>query len=166
MLRARTNALSGSRGQFDHGTRNFLVICPKTGGTLANWCHRKIPGGQRPGGQQRSWVVDIGAGKASDSGAPHGDTPDRSTQRDDESGFSYVEVLVAIVIVGVSVIATLVGLRTTVISGRVGTERSQLLLWTQEAAEALHRDPYVPCNATQPIDTYQATVDLVALPTD
>ena len=52
----------------------------------------------------------MGAGKASDSGAPHGDAPDRSTQRDDESGFSYVEVLVAIVIVGVTVIAALVGL--------------------------------------------------------
>ena len=57
-----------------------------------------------------------------------------------------MEVLVAIVIVGVTVIATLVGLRTTVISGRVGAEQSQLLLWVQEGAEALHRMPYVPCS--------------------
>lgn len=79
-------------------------------------------------------------------------------------GFSYVEVMVAVVLVGVTVIAALVGLQSTVISARVGTERSQLLLWSQGAAEALHRVEYVACDATQPIDIYQATVDAVDPP--
>ena len=79
----------------------------------------------------------------------------------------------AIVIVGVTVIATLVGLRTTVISGRVGAEQSQLLLWVQEGAEALHRMPYVPCSPAGSMipaeadavrAAYQTTLDTVAAP--
>ncbi len=79
----------------------------------------------------------------------------------------------AVVLVGVSVIAILVGLRTTVISGRVGNERSQLLLWVQEGAEAMHRMPYVPCSPAGSMTSaqadavraaYQTNLDGVAAP--
>lgn len=91
------------------------------------------------------------------------------------SGFSYIEVLVAIVLVGVTVIATIVALRATVIAGRVGDERSHLLLWVQEGTEALHRMPYLPCGSTAGTLTdpevdairtsYQTTLDGVTPPT-
>lgn len=102
--------------------------------------------------------------------------PCTTSRRSTSSGFSYVEVLVAVVVVGITVIATMVGLRTTVISGRVGTERSQLLVWANEATEALHRDPYVACSAASPSGimtsseaatmrtAYQATLDAVVAP--
>lgn len=75
-----------------------------------------------------------------------------------------MEVLVAVVLVGVTVIAALVGLQSTIIAGRIGTERSELLLWAQEAAEALHREPYVPCDASDPVAANQATVGAVPPP--
>ena len=87
-----------------------------------------------------------------------------STPTSLSAGFSYVEVLVAVVLVGVTVIAALVGLQSTVISSRIGTERSELLLWAQEAGEALHREPYVACDASDPVAAYQATVSTVPPP--
>jgi prepilin-type N-terminal cleavage/methylation domain-containing protein len=121
-------------------------------------------------------VVGLRAGKGSATGEPPVVAPDptpASIRRSGSSGFSFVEVLVAVVIVGVTVIATLVGLRTTLISGRVGTERSQLLVWVQEGAEAMHRMPYVPCSPAGPMSaaqadairaSYQTTLDGVAAP--
>lgn len=110
-------------------------------------------------------VFHLPADGFSDIGNPVTDASRRGERTAAESdGFSYVEVLVAVVLVGIAVIAALVGLQSTIISSRIGTERSELLLWTQEAAEALHRDPYVQCDAPLPIDSYQATVDLVAPP--
>ncbi len=120
---------------------------------------------------------ELRAGEANGIGTPRADArrPLRRHRRAAD-GFSYVEVLVAIVIVGVTVIAVLVGLRTTLISGRVGTERSELMLWVNEGAEALHREPYVPCSAIDPNgymttseaaairNAYQSTLDAVAAP--
>lgn len=122
----------------------------------------------------RSWVVELTAGKTNGGGAhPRASCPPTASRRPTLPGFSYVEVLVAVVIVGITVIATLVGLRTTVISGRVGAERSQLLLWAQEGSEALHRSSYVPCSPAGAMTSseadairaaYQTTLDTVASP--
>ncbi|MFW2333972.1 hypothetical protein [Ilumatobacter sp.] len=117
---------------------------------------------------------ELRAGEANGIGTPRAGArrPIRRHRRAAD-GFSYVEVLVAIVVVGVTVIAMLVGLRTTVISGRVGNERSQLLLWVQEGAEAMHRRPYVPCSPAGTMSapqadairaTYQSTLDTVSAP--
>jgi len=119
-------------------------------------------------------VVEVTAGETNGGGArvSRGRAA-TARERSTSPGFSYVEVLVAVVVVGITVIATLVGLRTTVVSGRVGAERSQLLLWAQEGAEALHRSPYVPCGSPGTITTtdanwirgmYQGTLDTVSAP--
>ena len=62
-------------------------------------------------------------------------------------GFSYVEILVSIVLVGSVVIATLVSLRATIVANEVGDQRSQLLLWMQNGVEAVQRHPYEPCTS-------------------
>lgn len=125
-------------------------------------------------------MVELIAGKAGDGGGHSVDAPDLrrrvcSVRRGHgaSSGFSYVEVLVAIVLVGVTVIAALVGLRATVLAGRVGSERSQLLLWVQEGSQAVHRTSYVPCSPAGTMSsaqadairsTYQAAIDAVPPP--
>lgn len=98
-------------------------------------------------------VNSTGVDEQPESGAPR--------PLDASAGFSYVEAIVTVVIVGVTVIAALVGLRTTVISSDVGTERSELMLWAQSGAEALHRAAHPQCS---PQTDFQTTLDAVAAP--
>lgn len=120
-------------------------------------------------------MVDLRAGETGDIGKRDVGAPDGRPHAGptDSSGFSYVEVLVAVVLVGVTVITMIVGLRATVIAGRVGSERSQLLLWVQEGTQAVHRTPYVPCGPKRMMSDpevdaikggYQTALDGVAPP--
>lgn len=81
-------------------------------------------------------------------------------------GFSYVEILVSIVLVGSVVIATLVSLRATIVANGVGDDRSQLTLWMQNGVEAVQRHPYEPCSSgvDDVRDEYQDALNLVAPP--
>lgn len=81
-------------------------------------------------------------------------------------GFSYVEILVSIVLVGSVVIATLVSLRATIVANEVGDQRSQLLLWMQNGVEAVQRHAYEPCTSGVPGVTaaYASALPTVAPP--
>jgi Tfp pilus assembly protein PilV len=109
-------------------------------------------------------VGQLAAEGFGDIGMSHPSAARPSDRRTRGAGFSYVEVLVAVVLVGLAVVAALVGLQSTVISSRIGTERSALLLWAREASEALHRAPYEACDAPDPSAAYQATVSAVPPP--
>lgn len=118
-------------------------------------------------------MVELAAGDIGIDKPTPGAPATRGRRIGESAGFSYIEVLVAIVLVGVTVIATIVALRATVVAGRIGDERSHLLLWVQEGTEALHRMPYVSCGTagtlTDPeVDTirasYQTTLDGVTPP--
>lgn len=82
-------------------------------------------------------------------------------------GFSYVEILVSIVLVGSVVIATLVSLRATIVANEVGDERSQLMLWMQNGVEAVQRHPYEPCSSgvSGVAAAYQSALSAVTPPT-
>lgn len=83
-----------------------------------------------------------------------------------DSGFGFVEVLVSIVLIGTVVIATLVALRVTIAASQVSDDRSRLLLWLNEGAEAVHRAPFKPCasGVSDVKNTYQVVLDAVPVP--
>lgn len=93
-------------------------------------------------------------GSGVDSGAP----------RAESGGFSFVELLVTIVLIGTTVVAMLVGLRATIVASDINEERAQLVSWLQQGVDAVHREAYVPCTSTSPdpASVYQGA--LAALP--
>lgn len=89
------------------------------------------------------------------------DAPDR--------GATFVELLVAIVLLGTVVVATLAGLRAAIIASTVDEDQARAYAWLQSAADAIERAPFTPCHATSNgalRSAYQATVDAVARPSD
>ena len=68
-------------------------------------------------------------------------SPSQAPARRD-AGFSYIEILVSIVLVGSVVVATLISLRATIVANQVGDDRSRLMVWMQNGVEAVQRHPY------------------------
>lgn len=82
-------------------------------------------------------------------------------------GFSFVELLVTIVLIGTVVIATLVGLRATIVANTVNDDRAHMDAWLQEGVDTLHRAGFVSCSSGMAAVTsaYQTTLDGVSAPT-
>jgi len=82
--------------------------------------------------------VDQATNKADDLPAA------QPTRRD--SGATFVELLVAIVLLGIAVVATLAALRATVIGTAVERDHARAHQWLQAAVGAVQEADYVPCN--------------------
>ncbi|MDJ0770134.1 MAG: hypothetical protein QNJ12_15135 [Ilumatobacter sp.] len=90
----------------------------------------------------------------------------RSRTRAD-SGATFVEILVAIVLTGLVVIATLAALRATIIGTRLERDHSKAQQWLQSAAEVIEDQNYgecdsVPLSGPQIQSNYQLAVDAEA----
>jgi len=92
--------------------------------------------------------------------------PDVTRPRD--AGTTFIEVLVAIVLLGTVVIATLTALQTTVIATRVSRDHSKAEQWLQSAIGVLQAYDFADC--TSPADgddvqaAYQAAITAGAPP--
>ncbi|MGH9132788.1 MAG: type II secretion system protein [Ilumatobacteraceae bacterium] len=74
----------------------------------------------------------------------------RGASRCRDRGTTFVEVLVAIVLLGTVVGGTLTALRTTIVSSERGAGMATASAWLREAEATLHTDPFYPC--TTPTD--------------
>jgi hypothetical protein len=63
-----------------------------------------------------------------------------------DAGVSFIEILVAIVLLGTAMIAVLTAVRTTVIGTRLERDHARAQVWLQSAAEALQATPRVGCD--------------------
>jgi type II secretory pathway pseudopilin PulG len=66
-------------------------------------------------------------------------------RRSRDRGQTFVEILVAIVLLGTAVSGTLTALRTTIISSKVDEDQAKAQAWLQAAADAIQRTEYKPC---------------------
>jgi hypothetical protein len=71
---------------------------------------------------------------------PNGDPPRR------DSGVTFVELLVAVVLLGTVVVAVLTAVRVTVIATTTEREHSRAEQWLESAAEQLEITPFGNCN--------------------
>ncbi len=93
-------------------------------------------------------------------------------QRDDyDQGISLIEILVAIVLIGTVVVATLGALRISILGGTVHRDHANAHAWLQSASDVLYAREKVDCSTTDPdggkvaiLAQYQPTVDIVPNP--
>ena len=71
-------------------------------------------------------------------------TPSRRRSRD--RGQTFVEILVAIVLLGTAVSGTLTALRATIVSGEVDEGQAKAHAWLLAAADAIQRTEYKSCS--------------------
>ena len=80
-------------------------------------------------------------------------TGERRTTRD--AGFSLIEVLIVVLLMGLVVTAVLAALGTATKASAVDKEHAIAYSWLQAASDEIYRQPRVPCNsATDPVATY------------
>lgn len=78
-----------------------------------------------------------------------------------DRGTTYVELLVAIVLIGTAVVATLVAVRATTFASQSNVEHAAAETWLAEAADRVRLMGRVPC--ADPLD-YQPEAELAAVP--
>lgn len=86
-----------------------------------------------------------------------------------DRGVSFVEILVAVVLLGLAVVATLTALRTTIVGSDVNKDHANAHAWLQAAADAVHAAVYEECDVDgdpDPLNEYQMVVDAVTVPDD
>jgi hypothetical protein len=80
-----------------------------------------------------------------------------------DRGATFVELLVAIVLLGTVVVGTLTALRATVIAGEVDDDHASAYAWLQAGADAIDAAAYVACNAVisnnEIVHAYQMAAD-------
>jgi Tfp pilus assembly protein PilV len=85
-----------------------------------------------------------------------------------DQGLSLVEVLVAIVLLGTTIVATLIALRTTVTGTRIERDHARAGQWLESAATQIRNAPFGECDEVTPgvfesrddaYDAYQLAVD-------
>lgn len=86
-----------------------------------------------------------------------------------DRGATYVELLVSIVLIGTSVVATLVAVRATLTATSIDNERAEARVWLLEAASQIEADPALPlrCSTTDLddiVDAYAAATAQAARP--
>ena len=91
------------------------------------------------------------------------DLPDGEHPRRD-SGMSYVELLVAIVLLGTTVVGVLTAVRATVIGTRVERDHSKAQQWLQSAVGVIEAQDFASCdplviNGASVEATYQDAID-------
>lgn len=72
----------------------------------------------------------------------------RSSEGRDE-GFTLVEILVSIVLMGVTIVAVLLSLQTTIKATVVDRDHATSFAWLQAASDEIYRTPRVPCTDGQ-----------------
>lgn len=72
----------------------------------------------------------------------------RVTAHDDD-GFSLIEIVVTIALMGISVVAVLAGMQTTVRSSVTDRDHATAFSWLQAASDEIYRAPRVPCTSGQ-----------------
>jgi type II secretory pathway pseudopilin PulG len=94
---------------------------------------------------------------------------EHTTRPAHDAGTSFVELLVAIVLLGTIVVATLAGLRASIVGTNVDENSARAHAWLQAAGDELHLATYLACdsNTTATIEAaYQTAVDLAAPPNE
>lgn len=83
-----------------------------------------------------------------------------------DGGFSLVEMLVSIVLLGLTVTAVLATMRVTVRASVVDQDHAIAFEWLQSASDQIYQDPRVPCTSGQAnaISAYTASAQSVARP--
>ena len=84
----------------------------------------------------------------------------------EDSGFSMVEILVTIVLMGMTVVAVLVGVQTTIHATVVDREHAIAFAWLQSASDEIYRTTRVPCTSGRPaaIAAYDTAAKSVSAP--
>jgi len=82
-----------------------------------------------------------------------------------------IEILVAVVLIGTVVVATLGALRISILGGTVHRDHANAHAWLQSASDVLYAREKVDCSSTDPdggraaiLTQYQPTVDVVPNP--
>ncbi|HWM18208.1 MAG TPA: prepilin-type N-terminal cleavage/methylation domain-containing protein, partial [Ilumatobacteraceae bacterium] len=73
-----------------------------------------------------------------------------ASRRQRDRGSTFVEVLVALVLLGTAVGGTLTALRTTIISSRLDENQTKAHAWLLAVEDALYRAPYHSCSDPGP----------------
>ncbi|MGH9133460.1 MAG: type IV pilus modification PilV family protein [Ilumatobacteraceae bacterium] len=101
--------------------------------------------------------------------SPTEDAARASRRRD--SGLSFVEILIAIVLLGGVVSGSMVTLRATILSGTIQRDHANAHGWLQSASDVLYAHPKQACDPSSPdfghqaiVDEYDAVIDAVANP--
>jgi type II secretory pathway pseudopilin PulG len=82
-----------------------------------------------------------------------------------DRGATYVELLVSIVLIGTSVVATLVAVRATLTATSIDNERAEARVWLLEAASQIEATTTIPCTGTNDEairSAYAAAADVAA----
>ncbi len=75
------------------------------------------------------------------------DSTDRNPGPHGDGGVSFIEILVAVVLLGTAVVATLTALRTTIIGSAIERDHARAHEWLQSASEILINDiDYLDCD--------------------
>ena len=86
-----------------------------------------------------------------------------------DRGVSFVEVLVALVLLGTVVVATLAGLRAAIVAGTLDQNHSKAYAWLQSASDQLAQVDYKSCGSFSNVDiveAYQDAADTAPRPDD
>ncbi len=81
---------------------------------------------------------------------------DELTSPSRDLGTSLIEILIAIVLIGTAVGATMSALRVTVMASAVERDHARAQQWLQSASGALRETDYVPCDDPGPFGDAQA----------
>jgi prepilin-type N-terminal cleavage/methylation domain-containing protein len=95
----------------------------------------------------------------SPSGRPHGRVVDGA-------GFTLIEVLVVITLMGIAVVAVLAGMRATIRSTIIDRNHAVAFAWLQAASDEVYETPRVPCTSGQAAaqSTYELAAKNAAVP--
>jgi Tfp pilus assembly protein PilV len=80
-----------------------------------------------------------------------------------DRGSSFVEVLVAIILLGTIVVATIAGLRASIVGTQIDEQNARALAWLQAASDEMAATAYVPCHTEATPGDIRATYEAAAL---
>ena len=90
-----------------------------------------------------------------------------------DTGFTLIEVLIAIVLLGGVIAGTMATLQATTLSGEIHRDHSRAHAWLQSASDVLYAAPKVQCNMTDADKgeltvrtTYDAIIDAAPKPAE
>lgn len=92
--------------------------------------------------------------------------PFHKSSQGSDAGFSLVEILVTIVLMGTTMVAVLLSLQTTIKATVVDRDHATSFAWLQAASDEIYRVPRIPCTAGQAaaITAYDAAAKSVDRP--
>jgi prepilin-type N-terminal cleavage/methylation domain-containing protein len=86
--------------------------------------------------------------------------------RSPDRGLSLIELLVAVMLIGLVVVGILVSLRTTTAATGIDRDHAISYSWLQAASDEIYRDPRIPCTSGQAaaIAAYTAAAHRAPIP--